>query len=133
MFSPDGTFYGAISNSLYTIDPSTAAASAIGTFNPVGQLQALAFSLDGTFYGAISNSLYTIDPSTAAATEIGTLRFIGEPQALAFSPDGTVAVPLPSTICLFLTGLSMVGVVACKRRGVVCKFWHRTPDEPCRQ
>jgi hypothetical protein len=77
-FSPTGTLYGfsAGASTLYTINPSTAAATAIGPLG-LGVFEGgLTFAPNGTAYGtnasgAANAQLFSINLTTGAATVIG--------------------------------------------------------------
>jgi streptogramin lyase len=99
--APNGTVYGiGISNGsigyLYTIDPNTGAATAVGpTDDEI--CPALEFSTSGVLYTSCevdsdSTGLYTIDPSTGATTLVGehgisASAFVND---LAFDDQGTL-------------------------------------------
>jgi hypothetical protein len=102
-FNPlNGSLWGSTGNSvpataatLVTIDPTTAQATFVGTFNIVGggTMTDLAFDANGTLYGVGSVGgahLYTIDTSSGQATMVGNsgLSFTTG-GGLAISPDGT--------------------------------------------
>ena len=85
VFSTDGTMYAAGRDStLYTIDPDTGSASAVG---PIGFDSAgdLVFDESGQlFMSSTEDMLVKIDPSTGAGTEIGAFGF---PQVLGLARD----------------------------------------------
>ncbi len=75
------TLYGCDDTSLYTVDPSTGAATLIGALNPAvpGLLGGLELA-DGVLYGLActpGNALWIVDPATAATTRIGTGLGVG--------------------------------------------------------
>ncbi len=57
---------------LYQVNPSTAAATLIGS-TALNDVTGIAFAPDGTLYGTTTDALYKIDTITAAATQIGLL------------------------------------------------------------
>lgn len=70
-FAPDGTLYGANDCSLFTIDPTTGAATKVVDFSGVSMVMGLAIDGNGNFYLSdfVSQShLYSLDTSTGAAT-----------------------------------------------------------------
>ena len=97
------TLYGAngaagnASTNLFTIDPTSGAATTIG---PIGfAVTGLAFNpLTGTLYGSTGNqspaspgSLITINPSTGAGTLVGPFGLPGQTMAdLTFTSNGTL-------------------------------------------
>jgi WD40 repeat protein len=97
-FSPGGTLYGFTTGSastLYTINPSTAAATSVGPLGlPFVFEGGLAFSPGGTAYatnGGDSGAaqLFTINLATGAATVVGTLSGGGHDiNGLAYRSDG---------------------------------------------
>ena len=92
-FSPGGGLFGVDglnTSQLWTINPTTAAASAIGSLGLAqGNIAvALEFSPSGTLYTATTGGqLYTVNTTTGAATLVGNTGF---PAAgdLAFAPNG---------------------------------------------
>jgi hypothetical protein len=93
-------FYGAayIGSSgpatLYSIDPATGAATAIG---PIGfnRVSGLDFAPNRVLYGVGSDGggnavLITINTTTGAGTLVGPLGFAGTAQDIAFRPDGVL-------------------------------------------
>jgi hypothetical protein len=99
-FAPNGTLYSFTTGNnptLYTIDPTTAHATAIGRLGLglvfVGE-GALAFAPDGTAYGAtLSNStslrqLFKINLKTGNATTIGTLGSNHDINGMVYRSDG---------------------------------------------
>lgn len=75
-FDPSGNLYGITFNSLYSINPGTAAATFIGNHGVPGG-NALVFATDGTLYAAgfAGNNLYTINPANGATTNLGSMGF----------------------------------------------------------
>lgn len=74
-FSPTGTLYGfhRASQSLYTINTSTAALTLVGTPSLTG-VEALTFDATGTQLFVTSGStLYSLNPANAAATSLGNI------------------------------------------------------------
>ena len=73
-FAPDGTLYGANTNSLFSIDPSTGQATKVVDFVGVVLVMGLAIDNDGSFY--VSNflpppsSIYGLNVATGVATPI---------------------------------------------------------------
>lgn len=73
-FAPDGTLYGANTNSLFSIDPSTGQATKVVDFVGVALVMGLAIDSDGNFY--VSNflpppsTIYTVNVATGVATPI---------------------------------------------------------------
>jgi hypothetical protein len=99
-FSPSGTLYGFSTGSasvLYTINPSTAAATPIGPLGLSFVFEGgLAFSPGGIAYGTNGGSastaqLYTINLATGSATVVGVLS-AGEHDinGLAYRSDGNL-------------------------------------------
>lgn len=88
--SPGGTIYSQDgSGTLFTINPSTGAATTVGTGGtPVG----LADSPSGTLYGVTVSNLYTVNTSSGATTSVGAFgtTFLGD--AAAVSPTGQLYV-----------------------------------------
>ncbi len=76
VFGSDGTLYSAGRDStLYTVDPTTGAATAVGNmgYSSAGDL---AFDQQGRlFLSSTNNSLVQIDPGTGAGTELGAFGF----------------------------------------------------------
>jgi hypothetical protein len=73
---------GANAAHLFTIDPSTGAATIVG---PVGEpIVDLAIDNSGTIFGSDFNSLYTIDPGTGAGTAVGAIN--SSIEGLAVNP-----------------------------------------------
>jgi hypothetical protein len=99
-FAPNGTLYGFTDNgaatpSLYTINPSTAAATLVGPLNPTAFVfeGALAFSPGGTAYAMnmgqnASTQLFTINLATGAATSLGVVSGANDINGLAYRSDG---------------------------------------------
>jgi hypothetical protein len=75
-FDPSGKLFGLTFNSLFSINPATAAATFIGNHGINGG-NALVFAADGTLYAAGANvtSLFTINPLTGASTNLGNMGF----------------------------------------------------------
>lgn len=102
-FDPNGNLYGVTFNSLYLIDPLTAATTYIGEHG-ISNGNALVFSNDGTLYGAgfSSTELYTIDVGTAASSSLGDtgfssggdLAFVGNSLYLASTANALVSIDL---------------------------------------
>jgi hypothetical protein len=88
--SASGTLYGSDYSDLYTINPTTGAATLVG---PTGtsDLNGLVVGPTGTIYGSgyIDDDLYTIDPTTGAATVVGPTSFSSSGD-LAFADNGTL-------------------------------------------
>jgi DNA-binding beta-propeller fold protein YncE len=98
-FGPNGTLYGftdsAVTPTLYSINPTTAAVKAIGPLNaPAFVFEgALAFSPTGTAYamnlGSNGNAqLFTINLTTGAATSLGVVTGANDINGLAYRSDG---------------------------------------------
>jgi hypothetical protein len=97
-FSPSGTLYGfstGTAPTLYTINPSTAAATAVGALGlPFVFEGGLAFSPSGIAYGTNGGSseaaqLFTINLATGNATVVGTMSGGGhDVNGLAYRSDG---------------------------------------------
>jgi hypothetical protein len=97
-FSPSGTLYGFSTGSaptLYKINPSTAAATAIGALGlPFVFEGGLAFSPSGIAYGTNGGSsgaaqLFTINLTTGSATVVGTMSGGShDVNGLAYRSDG---------------------------------------------
>lgn len=115
-FSPAGVLYavgsptaGGVSNTLYTVDTTSAALTAIGAIfldgSPIADIDCLTFAPDGYLYGADSEiaatQLLRIDPATAAATAIGNPGIVG------FNGIGAV-VPIPTSAWLFSSALPFI-------------------------
>jgi hypothetical protein len=79
-------------STLYSFDPATRAATAIGQFKDSGVLESgmtdIAIDLTGRMYGVAYEELYRINPTTAAITWVGTLD--DSANALTFLSDGTL-------------------------------------------
>lgn len=75
-FSPTGSLFGITFSGVYSINPTTAAASFIGNHSISGG-NALVFASDGTLYGAgfSSTSLFSINPLTGAGSNLGDMGF----------------------------------------------------------
>jgi hypothetical protein len=85
-----GTFQPAQDATLYRIDTSTGAATAIGPTG-VDRLGGLAFDAAGTLFGYTSGMLYTLNTQTGAATPVGPLGLSLPEGGLSFRPsDGTL-------------------------------------------
>lgn len=72
-FAPDGTLYGVNDCSLFTIDPSTGAATKVVDFSGVSMVMGLAIDRSGNFYltDFVGDShVYSLDISTGAVTSI---------------------------------------------------------------
>lgn len=83
-YDPNGNLFGISFDSLYRVNPQTAAVTLIGSTGiPAGN--ALVFGTDGTLYaaGAQSTSLFTVNRATGAATSIGNIG-VGSAGDLAF-------------------------------------------------
>lgn len=87
-FNPTGNLYGITFSQLYSINPTTATATLIGTVSSAGtSLNSLVFDSSGTLWAASSNNIIKINTSTAAGTVVGTgdYRSAGD---LAFDSGG---------------------------------------------
>lgn len=90
--SPSGQLFGVSeTENLYTIDPTTAGISLVGSLG-VTLASGLDFRNDGTLFLATSptatdGNLYTVDTGSGAATLIGGIGFSSDGD-LAFSPSG---------------------------------------------
>jgi hypothetical protein len=73
-FSPTGQLFGVSFTGFYSINPTTAATTLIGSHSVPGA-NALVFADDGTLYAAgfQSTSLFTINPATGAGTSLGSI------------------------------------------------------------
>ncbi len=90
-FDPSGHLFGITTSSLYTINPSTAAASLVGPVTTAGtDLNALTFGADGTLWAANQSNVMTIDPSTGAGTIIGPAGPLNSAGDLAFDAAGNL-------------------------------------------
>jgi hypothetical protein len=71
-FAQDGRLFGVDFETLYEIDPRTAATTTIGSHDVPGG-NALVFAADGTLYamGGTSTQLYEVDPASGASTALG--------------------------------------------------------------
>ncbi len=72
-FAPDGTLYGANDCSLFTVDPSTGAATKVIDFSGVSMVMGLAIDSGGSFFlsnFASDSHIYSLDINTGAATSI---------------------------------------------------------------
>ncbi len=98
-FSPSGTLYtfNAGTPSLYTVDPATAAATLVGSFNQPFLFEGgMAFHPNGTVYvanggDALSPQLLTLNVATGAAAVLGVMS--GAPrdiQGLGVRSDGVL-------------------------------------------
>ena len=84
---PSGGLWGITGTSLFRIDKTTGAASAVGAFGRFGVLNSLVFGTDGVLYAA-SNQLFTIDTNTGRASPVGPIGYSSAGD-LAFL-DGTL-------------------------------------------
>lgn len=119
-FSPTGALYGLTFTGLYSINPTTAAATFIGNHNVPGG-NALVFGTDGTLYAAgfNSTSLFTVNPSTGATTSLGVtgfasggdLAFFAGDLYLASSASQLVKIDLGNVANTVLVGAFGVGGV----------------------
>lgn len=75
-FSPTGSLFGLSFTGLYSINPTTAAATFIGNHSIPGG-NALVFGNDGKLYGGgfSTTSLFTINTTTGAGTNLGNMGF----------------------------------------------------------
>lgn len=75
-FDPSGNLYGITFTGLYSINPSTAAATFIASHSVPGG-NALVFATDGSLYAAGfgSTALFKINPSNGATTNLGNMGF----------------------------------------------------------
>jgi hypothetical protein len=88
-FDPSGRLYGITYSTLYTINPSTAAAAPVGPVTTAGFfLDSLAFGADGTLWAANYNNVMTIDPSTGEGTIVGPTGLLNAAGDLAFDAAG---------------------------------------------
>lgn len=86
-----GALLGESFDSLYRIDPATAAATRLGSFGGAS-MNALAFSTSGDLFGAtIGGQLMRIDTVTGSAQLVGAYGSgAGSSGDLIFAPDGTL-------------------------------------------
>ncbi len=120
-FSSSGVFYGLSQgngdpnggSSLYTINPTTAVMTLVGTLNvPAAKteiLGGLAFAPDGTLYaelsdGSTNSSLYTVNVATGQATLVGNIGDINV-SGIRFLSSAS-SVPEPSSIVLAGAGIA---------------------------
>jgi hypothetical protein len=79
-------------NTLYSYDPGTNTASAVGSFTQGGvrvtDMTDIAIDLGGRMYGVAYDELYRVTPATAEVTHIATLD--ASFNALTFVSDGTL-------------------------------------------
>lgn len=102
-FDSSGNLYGVSSNNFYSVDPTTASSTLIGSHGVPGG-NALIFGQDGALYSAgnASSDLYTIDPATGASTSLGAtgfrsggdLAFVGDSFYLASTGGALVDINL---------------------------------------
>ena len=73
-YDPSGNLFGITFSSLYSIDPTTAGTSLIGSHRISGG-NARVFGSDGTWYGAghRTPNLFSIDVTTGTGTELGNM------------------------------------------------------------
>lgn len=71
-FNPAQSLFGISFSTLYSINQTTGAATAIGDFGVAAGLNGLVFGSNGTLYGSGGNALYTINPATGAASLVGS-------------------------------------------------------------
>lgn len=103
------------SNSLYTVNQTTGAATAVG---PTGVTHGTVGGLDflgSTLYAAINDSLYTINTTTGAATLIGAIGFAGVSGLAFLDVNGGNQVPEPGPLALLALGFAILGLAM--RRG----------------
>ena len=98
-------FGGTANDALYMIDPTTGAATPIGSAVGFNRVYALGFNSSGTLYGISQdrNELITIDTTTGVGTGVAS-ESLAAPYDLAFRPsDGTlfVADSNPGTFSLY--------------------------------
>ena len=88
VFAPNGTLYGASwgTDDLYTIDPTTGAATEIGYLG-FSDVMDLAFSPSGQLYG-LSDGLYEINTTTGAGTQVDATAGDGYLMGLTITPSG---------------------------------------------
>lgn len=83
-------------SALYTIDPATGAATAVGAGIGFGRCSALEASDAGILYAACTSALGSrvlvrVDRTTGVGTEIGPLGLqVGNVTDMSFAPDGTL-------------------------------------------
>src|SRR5690606_36797436 len=80
--STTGNLYGTsatcgVASHLWTINPTTGAATQMGEITGAGCIIAMAVSPDGLMYGIdiVNDSLFAIDKTTGAASLIGSIGF----------------------------------------------------------
>jgi len=74
-------------DTLYRLDPTTKAVTAVGAFSGCSQVTDIALDRLSTMYGTTLDGLYRIDTSTAACTLVATGKY---PNSLSFVPAGTL-------------------------------------------
>lgn len=111
-FSPTGALYGVTFSSLYSINPTTAAATFIGNHGVPGG-NALVFGSDGTLYAAgfASTSLFTVNPTTGAGTSLGVMGFASGGDLAFFGGDLYLADSLSRLVKIDLGNLANTSVV----------------------
>jgi len=123
-FGPNGTLYGLgkLDGNLYSINPTTAATTLIGStgVSVGGPTGSLALASDGTLYATLDDKLYTLNRSNGAATAVGTPFDPATDTGTGFASISGLALtvsPIPEPSSLVLTGLGVVGACAVFRRG----------------
>jgi streptogramin lyase len=87
-FNPSGNLYGITFGELYSINPTTAAATLIGTVTNAGStMNSLVFDSSGTLWAATSDNIIKINTSTAAGTVVATGAYHSAGD-LAFDSEG---------------------------------------------
>jgi hypothetical protein len=127
-FSPTGALYGLSFSSLYSINPTTAAATFIGNHGVPGG-NALVFASDGTLYAAGfgSTSLYTVNPGTGAGASLGNMGFSSGGDLAFFGGSLYLADSLSRLVEIDLGNLASSAVVG--SFGVAGVFGLATGDD----
>lgn len=87
-FDSSGNLYGITFSQLYSINPSTAAATLIGTVTNAGtNMNSLVFDSSGTLWAASSNNIININTSTSVGTVLATGAYYSSGD-LAFDSTG---------------------------------------------
>lgn len=120
-FDSSGVLYGFTdftSSNVLTIVSTTGVSTIVGSHGvvtPRGKnLGGVSFDASGTLYAVIADQLYIIDPTIGAATLIAPISGVSGVSGIAFADIATI--PEPSTLALFVCGVTVLGVKMTGRR-----------------